>query len=81
MILFLYLIDAGLWIALFFTKNIAISLPLFFVGLVAFMQEVLEMKRNKKINSWQLTRGTCILFFEFMLFINYFFHFLDFLFE
>ena len=52
---------------IFYTKVQIISIPLFIVGGLGYLIEIIEMKKANKYDIWQLSRGGCLLFFEFLL--------------
>ncbi len=81
MSLIFFIIEGVLIFCLFYTKIQIISIPLFIVGVPGFLLEILEMKKENKYNSLQISRGGGLVFLEFMIFLNYFFHFIDFMYE
>ena len=81
MSLIFMIIEGVLIFCLFYTKIQIISIPLFIVGVSGFLLEILEMKKENKYNSLQISRGGGLVFLEFMIFLNYFFHFIDFMYE
>lgn len=81
MSLIFMIIEGILIFCLFYTKIQIISIPLFIVGMSGFLLEILEMKKENKYNSLQISGGGGLVFFEFIIFLNYFFHFIDFIYE
>lgn len=81
MSLIFMIIEGILIFCLFYTKIQIISIPLFIVGVTGFLLEILEMKKENKYNSLQISRVGGLVFLEFMIFLNYFFHFIDFMYE
>ena len=81
MSLIFFIIEGVLIFCLFYTKIQIISIPLFIVGVTGFLLEILEMKKENKYNLLQISRGGGLVFLEFMIFLNYFFHFIDFMYE
>ena len=78
---FFLVAEVCLVLCLIITKKTVVAIPLFIAGLISNGLEIWWMKRENKIDKNQLGRCSVILFFEFMLFLNYFVHFIDFLFE
>lgn len=77
----LVILEAILWIMLFYSKNQLIVFPLFIVGLIDTIFEIKEFKQSKSKNTPQIARSCCLLFMEFVLLLNYFLHFIDGIFE
>lgn len=74
-------VEGILFFGLFYLKNQIITVPLFIIGIIGFNLEIFEMKKEGCYNFWQIARGGCLLFFELFLFLNYIFHFMDFIFD
>ena len=77
--LILSILNFVLMVYMFYSKNQMISIPLLFIGLTAFILDVFEMKKNNDYNSLQITKGVGFLIFEVFFFLDYFFHFVDFM--
>lgn len=81
MILFFIMSNIFLLIFMFYSKNQVLSIPIFIIGLFMYILDIYEMRKKNEINILQITRGGFIVFFEFILLLSYFFHFLDFLYK
>jgi hypothetical protein len=79
MTLIFIIIEGILIFCLFYKKVQILSIPLFILGGLGYLIEILEMKKVNRYDLWQISRGGCLLFFEFILFLNFFFHFIDFI--